>query len=87
MKDNRKPTEVKMENLQHFLIYGPGLSTCYDAFVVARDTTKKRILLGGLGACGVGQMWMGEEERHKDYSGYEEAILGSEDDPLLGILL
>ena len=48
-------------------------SGCRNTFVVARDIKRGRILLGGLGVLGVGQMWFDETDRHKDYQGYNEA--------------
>ncbi len=44
-------------------------------YVVARDPDAKTLMLGGLGGMGVGRMWFPEEERHKDYPGYAEALI------------
>ena len=44
------------------------------SYVIARDKLLHKILLGGLGAMGVGQLWFDEEDRHKEYPGYKEAI-------------
>lgn len=38
----------------------PRLSYRHQIFLVARDRAKKKVLLGGLGAMGVGQMWVDE---------------------------
>lgn len=51
----------------------PGLSYAHGGFVVARNPAEGTILLGGLGAVGVGQMWFTEDEAHKDYPGYADA--------------
>lgn len=51
----------------------PRLSYSAQAYVLARDPSKGRILLGGLGGLGVGQMWFNEDERHKEYPGYADA--------------
>ena len=52
---------------------GPGLSSRYRTFIVARDRTKKRVVVGGLGGMGCGEMWFDEEPKHSDYPGYENA--------------
>ncbi len=44
-----------------------------NVFVIARDVERQRILLGGLGGLGVGQMWMKEELHHKRYKQYKKA--------------
>lgn len=41
------------------------------AWVVAK--APGRVLLGGLGVLGVGEMWVKEDPHHKDYPGYAEA--------------
>jgi len=58
-------------NWQVFLEQGPRLSYRYGAYVLARRPGE--VLLGGLGGMGMGQMWVTEEPRHRDYPGYEEA--------------
>lgn len=52
---------------------GPRLSYASRAHIVARCPSANRVLLGGLGAFGVGQMWSDEEEHHKTYRGYADA--------------
>ena len=47
-------------------------------FVIARDVQQGRILLGGLGVLSVGEMWVNEEPRHKNYDGYADAAERSE---------
>ena len=55
----------------------PGFDARMQTFVVARDRKLGRILLGGLGALGVGEMWFDEEPKHTTYPGYAEAELRS----------
>lgn len=64
---------LQAENIDEFMENGPGLRCAYNVFVVARDRGEPAVLLGGLGALGVGQMWERESPRHKDYPGYEDA--------------
>ena len=42
-------------------------------FVIARCPELGEIMLGGLGALGVGKMVTTEQEYHKDFAGYDEA--------------
>ncbi len=51
----------------------PSLMDAGPCFVVARDPSKKMVLLGGLGAMGVGEMWFKDEPPHRDYHGYDDA--------------
>lgn len=53
--------EAMANNARIFMEWGPCLSRDY------------RILLGGLGAMGCGQMWFTEDEGHRAYPGYAEA--------------
>ena len=41
--------------------------------IIKRDVVHGYILAGGLGAIGVGQMWIKEVERHKTYENYSTA--------------
>ena len=41
--------------------------------VIGRCSKENKILLGGLGFDGVGQMWFPEENHHKDIVGYSDA--------------
>ena len=63
--------KLQMENFEKFLEDGPRLRYDYNVFIVAKR--EGQVLLGGLGSCGVGEMWVDEEARHKDYPGYTEA--------------
>jgi len=63
------------ENLVNFLQNGLGLRYSYNQWVVARDRRRGYALLGGLGGCGVGEMWF-KDEPFRDfchYEGYAEA--------------
>ena len=64
--------EALAENVGKFMEDGPRLRYDYHTPVLAVCDCGY-VLLGGLGGCGVGQMWFPEEERHKDYIGYDEA--------------
>ncbi len=49
------------------------------SYVIKRNPTKGKILLGGLGSFGLGEMWFTEEPHHKDTLGYDKAeIIGPE---------
>lgn len=78
MSDKRTPKEIQRDNFAHFMKRGPALSSAYGTYVVARDPSQGKLLLGGLGAMGCGQMWVNEQESHKDYSGYKEAPVSQE---------
>jgi hypothetical protein len=41
--------------------------------IVARDRRRGSVLVGGLGAVGVGERWFDEEPRHAGYPGYDNA--------------
>jgi hypothetical protein len=64
---------LKSQNVIKVLKDGPGLRYDLNTWVEARDRTKKRVLLGGLGGMGVGKMWFDETEDHRDYTGYDDA--------------
>ena len=65
--------QARQHNLDTFLRQGAGLSSNYTVWIEAKDSARKRVLLGGLGGMGVGQMWAEEENCHKKYLGYNEA--------------
>lgn len=70
-------------NVQRVLKDGPGLRYSTEVVVLARDRTAGKVLLGGLGGMGVGEMWRDERDfprytgdEMRDYSrycGYEDA--------------
>ncbi len=75
-------------NVAETLRDGPRLTYTKQIVVLGRDRTKKRVLFGGLGAMGVGQMWSneGEEERCSGRPGFEDAPeieFGGSTDPFL----
>lgn len=51
----------------------PCLHAGLRSYVIARTRGNNRVLLGGLGALGVGEMWVDFEERHTGYPGWDEA--------------
>lgn len=51
----------------------PRLSTHLRSYVITRNLPTKEILLGGLGAMGVGEMWFDEEPHDSSRPGYAEA--------------
>ena len=65
--------QLQRENILHFIREGPRMSTVYNVWVVAKDTKNELVKLGGLGACGVGEMVLPTQERHKQYTNYKEA--------------
>ena len=65
--------KLQAENFEKFLADGPRLRYDYHVWVVAKDTEHKKVLLGGLGGCGVGEWWFDMEERYTEYSNYAEA--------------
>jgi len=48
-------------------------------YVVGRDRKRKRVLLGGLGFAGVGEMWFDEEGNRRE-RGFKNAPEMDEDD-------
>ena len=72
-KTKKSISDLQAENFQMFLKDGPRLRYDYNTFIIARDDEARMVLIGGLGGAGVGQMWFGLEDRHKDYPGFEDA--------------
>ena len=62
-----------MNNMRVFMDKGPGLHRDYSTWVVAKDTANRRVLIGGLGAIGVGEMWFDMTEEVIGRTGFEEA--------------
>lgn len=74
MSEKKSVEQIQQENFSHFMEGGPRLSSGYQIFVVAKDSKKGRVLLGGLGAMGVGQMWMTmDHTRDSQRPGWDEA--------------
>ena len=66
--------EIKEANHAHFMKHGPGLSYGYGTYVVAKDTVNGKVLIGGLGGMGVGQMWEDIDLKHDSKRrGWDEA--------------
>ena len=65
--------ELEEENAKVLVNGGPRLSWRYQVWIIARDRMNKRVLIGGLGSMGIGEMWFNEESRHRAYIGYDEA--------------
>jgi len=49
--------EKQDNNTKVFKEQGPRLSYGYKTWIIAKDTKHGRVLIGGLGGMGVGQMW------------------------------
>lgn len=60
-------------NVSKALRDGPRLRSGYNVWIVCRDRTSKMVKVGGLGGFGVGQMWLPEADRHRNYPGYDDA--------------
>jgi hypothetical protein len=52
---------------------GPRLTAAYQTYVAARDRARGQVLVGGLGAMGVGRMWVDERPEHARLPGYADA--------------
>jgi hypothetical protein len=77
--------QAEEHNVRIFMRHGPGIRVDYELYVVARDPANKRLLIGGLGGCGMGQAWFPETEEHAKYSGYDDAPYVNDDlQPLEG---
>lgn len=63
--DTRPAAEKAAQNMAEFMEHGPGLRITTSTWTVARDRTQKKVLRGGLGAMGVGQMWFDETDAEK----------------------
>jgi hypothetical protein len=65
--------EKAKNNTKIFMERGPGLYRDMSLWVVARDRKQKMVLLGGLGACGVGEMWFEDNGDYAQDPEYEAA--------------
>lgn len=70
---NQEMQALQEQNVLKAIQDGPRARTDYNVFVVARDRTARRVLIGGLGSLGVGQMWFPEQEQYVSYPGFENA--------------
>jgi hypothetical protein len=83
MRKKKTVEQAAAENMREFMKHGPGLRTATNTWVVARDPERRKVLIGGLGGAGVGQMWFDEKEGDKDRTGYDEApIQNSAPEPM-----
>lgn len=73
MDKNKTKREAMESNLKDIFNNGPRLAYGRNTWVEEKDTKNNRVLLGGLGALGVGTMWFKMEEYHKNYINYDEA--------------
>jgi hypothetical protein len=65
--------DLQAENIAKFMQDGPRLRADYNVWIVKKDSPHNKVLLGGLGGMGVGQMWTDMLERYKSYPGFDEA--------------
>ena len=71
--DAKTPAQKHAANLADFFENGPGLRSNRSTWIVAKNTPKKMVLKGGLGAMGVGQMWMTATSSDQDSVEYAVA--------------
>lgn len=72
---HKAQTPVAQHEAQTPVADDPRLSLRVVPWVIARRPSTGEILLGGLGAMGVGRRWVAEEEDDKGYRGYAEAVI------------
>lgn len=65
--------QLQAENIAKFMQDGPRLRVDYHTFIVAKDTKNRRLLIGGLGCLGVGEMWSEAWDEDKNKPGFDEA--------------
>lgn len=64
--------EKQKHNLKDFFENGPSLQN-KQSYILAKDSQKGFVFLGGLGAVGVGRMWTATTEKHKSHPEYAQA--------------
>lgn len=57
---------LEAANLKDVFYNGPGLRWSRNTWIIAKDTNAGMVQVGGLGAMGVGQMWMVTRDYHRD---------------------
>lgn len=67
------PGTLEDKNVSIFMERGPGLYVDYSTWVIARDDPHGRVLLGGLGCTGQGQMWVPYSDYLRSKPGYDDA--------------
>jgi hypothetical protein len=65
--------EMLAENIAKAVNDGPAIRNSYNTWIAAKDSKAKRVLLGGLGCMGVGEMWFSDQSCYADYPGYADA--------------
>ena len=60
-------------NMLDVLEHGPRLAYGRSTWIVAKDTARDLVLVGGLGGMGVGQMWFTASDDHKADPTYADA--------------
>lgn len=65
--------ESANHNLAELIEQGPGLRYSTRTWVLAKDSKRKRVLLGGLGCMGCGQMWFDDKDKYKEDPTYKDA--------------
>ncbi len=72
MSHEQRVAETLQRNREIISERGPGLYYDIKACVLAKDTVKGQVLLGGLGGLGCGEMWM-SDERYVGTPEYDDA--------------
>lgn len=68
----RTVADAIRHNAKHLAKRGPALSYAYQTYVAGRDKANHRVLLGGLGGMGLGQMWVDERPEHAELPGWTD---------------
>ncbi len=71
MTRNEEIARREASNAAEQAEHGPGLRYTTSTWIVARGDGE--VLLGGLGALGVGKMWVAETDRHREDPTYVDA--------------
>ena len=69
----KTPAQKQAENFADVFKNGPGLRSNRSTWIVAKNTSKDMVLKGGLGAMGVGQMWLAATPSDRDSLEYATA--------------
>jgi hypothetical protein len=60
-------------NFREFMARGPRISLAYKTWVIGRDRKRGRVLVGGLGGLGIGEMWEPDDGLQRHDPTYETA--------------
>lgn len=63
---DREIRDKKANNLNVFMENGPSLSTKMETWIIGKDTKCEAVLEEGFGAMGVGRMWNGMTDEHRN---------------------